>query len=91
MKHMSALKQQYRADLESLTQAYEARRKVLKDALLYYSNPTQTGAAGSGTAHNTSGGSWQGDGDSRDTSSSVGNSTAGVSKRSHRTRQDEKG
>lgn len=47
MKHLSALKKQYRDDLESLTTAYETRRRVLKDALLLYS--------GSGPAHNTSG------------------------------------
>ncbi len=47
MKHLSALKKQYRDDLESLTTAYETRRRVLKDALLLYS--------GSGPANNTSG------------------------------------
>lgn len=39
MKHLSALKKQYRDDLESLTQSYEGRRRVLKEALLLYSTP----------------------------------------------------
>jgi hypothetical protein len=34
MRQLSALKKQYRQDLETLTNSYEARRKVLKDALL---------------------------------------------------------
>ena len=34
MRQLSALKKQYRQDLETLTNSYEARRKVLKDVLL---------------------------------------------------------
>jgi hypothetical protein len=34
---LAALKKQYREDLEALTGAYEARRRVLKDALHLYS------------------------------------------------------
>lgn len=49
MKHLSALKKQYRDDLECLTQSYESRRRVLKEALLLYSSTTitSTGAAAS--------------------------------------------
>ena len=41
MKQLSALKQQYRQDLEELTKSYEQRRKVLKDALLLYTSITE--------------------------------------------------
>lgn len=44
MKHLSALKKQYRDDLESLTQSYESRRRALKEALLLYSTASATGA-----------------------------------------------
>lgn len=48
LKHLSALKQQYQDDLKSLTQAYESRRKILKDALLFYSSPASTGGSSLG-------------------------------------------
>lgn len=51
MKHLSALKKQYRDDLESLTTAYESRRRVLKDALLLYSGSGPAGGAGQGGHH----------------------------------------
>lgn len=38
LRQISTLKKQYREDLEKLTQSYEARRKLLKDALLSLSN-----------------------------------------------------
>lgn len=38
MKQLSALKKQYRDDLEALTRSYEIRRKMLKDALLALSS-----------------------------------------------------
>lgn len=53
MKHLSALKKQYRDDLESLTTAYESRRRVLKDALLLYSGSGPAGGGGQG-GHNRS-------------------------------------
>jgi len=53
MKHLSALKKQYRDDLESLTHAYEAKRKVLKDALLFYSTAAASSSSiGMDSAHN---------------------------------------
>ncbi len=36
MRQLSALKKQYRDDLEDLTRAYELRRKVLKDSLVTF-------------------------------------------------------
>ncbi len=44
MRQLSVLKKQYREDLETLTKSYEARRKVLKDALIGISplNPSAT-------------------------------------------------
>ena len=45
MKHLAALKKQYREDLESLTQAYENRRRVLKEAMVLYT-PAPTADAG---------------------------------------------
>jgi hypothetical protein len=50
LKQLSALKQQYQDDLKSLTQAYDSRRKVLKDALLFYSAPVAGSAFGGGTS-----------------------------------------
>lgn len=38
LRQISTLKKQYREDLEKLTQSYEARRKLLKDALLSLSS-----------------------------------------------------
>lgn len=47
MRQLSVLKKQYREDLETLTKSYEARRKVLKEALIALSpmNPNAIGAA----------------------------------------------
>jgi hypothetical protein len=42
MRQLAALKKQYRQDLETLTNTYEARRKALKDALLSLSNPAKS-------------------------------------------------
>eukprot|EP01038_Epipyxis_sp_PR26KG_P013382 gene13382-17944_t len=38
LHQLSALKKQYRDDLEELTKSYESKRKLLKEALLEYSN-----------------------------------------------------
>lgn len=43
LKQLSALKKQYREDLEALTKSYELRRKALKDALLMLSEPGEVG------------------------------------------------
>ena len=48
MRQLSVLKKQYREDLETLTKSYEARRKVLKEALMALS-PINPGAAGPNT------------------------------------------
>jgi hypothetical protein len=43
LKQLSALKKQYRDDLEELTQAYERRRKVLKESLNMFVTPATVG------------------------------------------------
>ena len=47
MKHLSALKKQYREDLENLTHAYEGRRKILKEAMLLYAPATKSASTAS--------------------------------------------
>lgn len=52
MRHLSALKKQYKEDLEELTRSYEAKRKALKDAIMTYANTIHNSRIGSHYHHN---------------------------------------
>jgi hypothetical protein len=80
VKQLSALKQQYHDDTATLTQAYSARRKVLMDALLFYSSPSAGNTAGADSRINS---------DSRD--AAEGSDDSAHVRKPRATRRDEKG